>query len=75
MLKSLVSSMNDMMLLSMADVHVITTQSGYGTVAAMINPTSNHVIFRVPVNGERNETCVYSNRETLDDIGSLWSGI
>eukprot|EP01041_Mallomonas_annulata_P010192 gene10192-21239_t len=67
---------SDLMLLSLADVHIITSSSGFGVIASMMKTSTNHSIFRVDrFRGRSDEDCQLGREDTLESVTQDWSGI
>lgn len=67
---------SDLMLLSMADVHVVSARSGFGVLGAMMKPGRLHYIFKIDEYRPRHKQdhCSLENADVLDVVAESWSG-
>lgn len=70
---SIRSATADMLLLRMADYHVVTIDSGFGMVGAWLSSNWNHIYAVHRDGGSR--SCGMFEYDRLDYLASMWQGI
>eukprot|EP01041_Mallomonas_annulata_P002445 gene2445-4739_t len=72
--RALTGAAAELHLFSLADVHIVSSQSGFGLLGAMIKKSNKHTIFSVDPLAPRQKACQVGHGDDMNVLTEEWSG-
>mmetsp|Transcript_3272 Transcript_3272/g.3443 ORF Transcript_3272/g.3443 Transcript_3272/m.3443 type:complete len:418 (+) Transcript_3272:218-1471(+) len=73
--RALSHSVSDLHLFSLAHIHIVTVNSGFGVLGAMMRNTKYHLLYSIDIVKKEKRHCRIGNEDDLNVLLMQWTGI